>query len=58
VAGNFAKNPVMGHFDFDLHGNMKNAEYIDANGLFIGNHHYSISDAIEELATYNRGTPA
>lgn len=58
VAGNFAKNPVMGHFDFDLHGSMKNAEYIDANGLFVGNHHYSISDAIEELATYNGGTPA
>lgn len=58
VAGNFAKNPVMAHFDFNLHGRMKNAEYIDANGLFVGNHHYSITDAIEELATYNAGTPA
>ena len=50
VAGNFAKNPVMAHFDHDIHGHLKNAEYIDANGLFVGNHHYPIPEAIEELA--------
>lgn len=50
VAGNFAKNPVMQHFDHDIHGTLKNAEYIDANGLFVGNHHYPIAEAIEVLA--------
>lgn len=49
VAGNFAKNPVMQYFDHDIHGSLKNAEYIDANGLFVGNHHYPIADAIEAL---------
>lgn len=52
VAGNFAKNPVMGHFDHDIHGVLKNAEYIDVNGLFVGNHHYPIAEAIEELARF------
>ena len=50
VAGNFAKNPVMAHFDHDIHGSLTNAEYIDTNGLFVGNHHYPIAEAIEELA--------
>lgn len=52
VAGNFAKNPVMQHFDHDIHGTLKNAEYIDANGLFVGNHHYPIAEAIEALAGF------
>lgn len=49
VAGNFAKNEVMQYFDYSIHGTLKNADYIDRNGLFIGNHHYPITDAIEEL---------
>ena len=28
---------------------MKNAEYLDRNGLFIGNHHYDLSDEFEML---------
>jgi len=50
VAGNFAKNEVMKYFDFEIHGTLKNANYIDDNGLFVGNHHYPIPDAIEALA--------
>lgn len=50
VAGNFAKNEVIKYFDSEIHGYLKNAEHIDQNGLFIGNHHYSIQNAIEELA--------
>jgi len=52
VAGNFAKNEVMQHFDHDIHGPLKNAEYIDRNGLFVGNHHYPISEAIDALAQF------
>jgi CDP-6-deoxy-D-xylo-4-hexulose-3-dehydrase len=49
VAGNFAKNDVVKYFNFLISGELKNAEIIDRNGLFIGNHHYSMKSAIEEL---------
>jgi CDP-6-deoxy-D-xylo-4-hexulose-3-dehydrase len=49
VGGNFAKNEVMKFFDYSIFGDLKNAEYIDQNGLFVGNHHYDISDAIHIL---------
>ncbi len=50
VAGNFTKNEVMQHLDADIHGQMTNADYIDRFGLFVGNHHYPIPDAIETLS--------
>lgn len=49
VAGNFAKNEVVKYFDSSVHGQLKNAEHIDKNGLFIGNHHYNIEEAIHAL---------
>ena len=49
VTGNFAKNEVVKYFDSEVHGRLKNAEHVDQNGLFIGNHHYSIADAIDQL---------
>lgn len=49
VAGNFTKNEVMRFFDAEVHGALDNAEHIDRNGLFVGNHHYPIADAIDEL---------
>jgi len=51
VAGNFAKNEVMKYFDADIVGNLDNADHIDANGLFVGNHHYPIVEAIASLVT-------
>lgn len=51
VAGNFAKNEVVKYFKCEVHGSLKNAEHIDKNGLFIGNQHYSIKEAIELLKT-------
>jgi CDP-6-deoxy-D-xylo-4-hexulose-3-dehydrase len=50
VAGNFAKNEVMKLIDHNIHGTLANADYIDQNGLFVGNHHYPIHEAIEALA--------
>jgi CDP-4-dehydro-6-deoxyglucose reductase, E1 len=50
VAGNFAKNEVIKYFNFEVHGHLKNSEYIDMHGLFIGNHHYSIDEAIHTLS--------
>ena len=52
VAGNFVKNKVIDYFDYEVHGELKNADYIDRNGLFIGNHHYPITEALEELAKF------
>jgi CDP-4-dehydro-6-deoxyglucose reductase, E1 len=49
VAGNFAKNIVMKYFDAEISGDLLNADYIDENGLFLGNHHYPIDEAIEAL---------
>ncbi|MDM4764986.1 DegT/DnrJ/EryC1/StrS family aminotransferase [Pelomonas sp. SE-A7] len=49
VAGNFAKNTVVQYFDHEVHGRLKNAEYLDQSGLFVGNHHYPIAEAIEAL---------
>jgi len=50
VAGNFARNEVIKYFDSSIFGNLANADYVDANGLFIGNQHYPIADAIELLS--------
>jgi CDP-6-deoxy-D-xylo-4-hexulose-3-dehydrase len=49
VAGNFTKNEVLKYFDYELYGEMTNAEYIDKNGFFVGNHHFDIRDKIDYL---------
>ena len=51
VAGNFAKNEVMKYFDASIVGELPNASHIDSHGLFVGNHHYPIAQAIAELKT-------
>ena len=49
VAGNFTKNEVLKYFDYELVGEMKNAEYLDKNGFFVGNHQFDICDKIDYL---------
>lgn len=49
VAGNFAKNEVVKYFSSEVSGKLTNADHIDRNGLFVGNHHYSIEDAVRQL---------
>lgn len=49
VAGNFAKNEVLKWFDYTIHGDLTNADYIDKHGLFVGNHHFSLMDEIDYL---------
>jgi CDP-4-dehydro-6-deoxyglucose reductase, E1 len=51
VAGNFAKNEVVKYFDAEIFGSLKNADHVDKSGLFIGNHHYSMTDALAVLET-------
>ncbi|MDO5658463.1 MAG: DegT/DnrJ/EryC1/StrS family aminotransferase [Paracoccus sp. (in: a-proteobacteria)] len=52
VSGNFTKNPVLDLMDHSLHGEMTNADDIDRNGFFIGNHHYDFSEAIDTVAAF------
>ncbi|HEX4918853.1 MAG TPA: DegT/DnrJ/EryC1/StrS family aminotransferase [Limnobacter sp.] len=49
VAGNFAKNECVKYFSHEVHGQLKNAEHLDGNGLFIGNHHYPLVEAMADL---------
>lgn len=50
VAGNFAKNEVVKkYFDYEISGTLKNAEYVDGAGLFIGNHHYALGKEMDAL---------
>lgn len=49
VAGNFAKNEAMRWFDYEIHGELKNADDLDVNGLFIGNHHYELGEQFDIL---------
>lgn len=49
VAGNFAKNEVLKWFDYTIHESLENADYIDKNGFFVGNHHYSLHEQIKYL---------
>lgn len=50
VTGNFLKNKeVLEYFDYEISGAMKNAEYIDKNGLFVGNHQVNILAQIDYL---------
>lgn len=50
VAGNFARNSVLRFFDYEISGNLDNADRVDKYGLFIGNHHYPITEAIDVLS--------
>jgi len=49
VSGDFTKNEVMKYFNFEVPFKMKNADYLHRNGLFIGNHHFSMDEVIEIL---------
>ena len=50
VTGNFAKNEVLKYFNYTVHAELRNSDYIDTHGLFIGNHHYGIETAVDALA--------
>ena len=37
VTGNFTRNDVMKYFDYEVHKELKNADYLHENGFFVGN---------------------
>jgi CDP-6-deoxy-D-xylo-4-hexulose-3-dehydrase len=47
VAGNFTKNDTIKYFDCIIHRTLTNADNVDKNGFFIGNHHYNLEKEIE-----------
>ncbi len=50
VTGNFLKNKnVLEFFNYEISGTLENAEYIDKNGLFVGNQQADISENIKFL---------
>ncbi|MFK8258254.1 DegT/DnrJ/EryC1/StrS family aminotransferase [Erwinia sp. AnSW2-5] len=50
VTGNFLKNEeVLKFFDYTVSGEITDAEYIDKNGLFVGNHQVDLSKEIRYL---------
>ena len=52
VTGNFLKNAeVLAYFDFEISGTLENSEYMDKNGLFVGNSHIDLSSEITFLST-------
>ena len=46
VTGNFVLNEVMKYFDYEVHEELKNANYINNNGFFVGNSHEDITKNI------------
>ncbi len=51
VTGNMAKCEMLKYFDYEIWGEMKNAEILDKNGFFVGNHDFDISKEIDLLCT-------
>lgn len=49
VTGDFTKNEVLRFFDYEIFGEMKNAQYLDKNGFFVGNHQVSLNEEIKHL---------
>lgn len=50
VTGNFVKNKeVLEYFDYEISGQLESAEYIDKNGLFVGNQQILIKNKIKRL---------
>ena len=49
VTGNFVRNEVMRYFDYEVHEELKNADYLHDNGFFVGNSHKNLTKNINFL---------
>ena len=49
VTGDFTKNEVLKHFDYEIFGEMKNAQYLYKKGFFVGNHQVDLTKEIHHL---------
>ncbi|GGD49846.1 DegT/DnrJ/EryC1/StrS family aminotransferase [Muriicola marianensis] len=55
VTGDFTKNEVLRYFDYEVHGALPNAKYLDKNGFFVGNHQIPLFKEIDHLYEVLRG---
>jgi CDP-6-deoxy-D-xylo-4-hexulose-3-dehydrase len=49
VTGNFTKNEVMKYFDYEIHNQLINADYLHENGFFVGNSQIDLEKEIRIL---------
>ena len=49
VAGNIIHNPMVDYFDCSQADTLINSDLVHKNGLFIGNHHYSLEEPFKIL---------
>ena len=49
VTGDFTKSESLKYFDFEVYGEMNNAQYLDKHGFFVGNSHLDLSKEIKFL---------
>ena len=49
VTGNFAKNDVVKYFNHEVYDELINANLVDKNGIFLGNHHINMENAFNSL---------
>ena len=49
VTGEFTKNEVLKYFNYEIFGQVKNANYLDTKGLFVGNHQIDLTQEIKHL---------
>ena len=49
VAGNIIHNPMVDYFDCSQADTLINSDLVHKNGLFIGNHHYSLEESFKIL---------
>ena len=55
VTGDFTQNEVMKYFDYEIYGDLKNANFLHNNGFFVGNSHVDLEEEINYLRqTINR----
>lgn len=50
VTGNFTRNEVMKYFDYEIHGELANADYLHEYGFFVGNSQVKLEKEIRFLA--------
>ena len=55
VAGNFANQDALRHMQIVCNDNLENASWLQTHGLFIGNHHYDVTDILIGLSDIGRG---
>ena len=46
VAENFINNEVIKYFNYDVAGDLVNANLLDSNGFFVGNHHFNVVEKL------------